>query len=209
MRSKGGFTMSTWFNSIMDGLKIYFLYAAPISFSIMVIIMIASKKINLVELVIKQLFVMYLCCVVELVFFPLPTMEEASQLSIQYQLIPLHFFADFMDDSFIRVSCQVIFKVVMMVPLGMFLEYCLGLDIRKALLISFAFTAFIEIGQLTGLFFMFKGSYRLFDVDDLMLNMLGALIGYFGIRRAESRLVPAITSFDRFFGKDSVLEYHM
>ncbi|MBR4724536.1 MAG: VanZ family protein [Lachnospiraceae bacterium] len=201
--------MSTWFNSIMDGLKIYFLYAAPISFSIMVIIMIASKKINLVELVIKQLFVMYLCCVVELVFFPLPTMEEASQLSIQYQLIPLHFIADFMDDSFIRVSCQVIFNVVMMVPLGMFLEYCLGLDIRKALLISFAFTAFIEIGQLTGLFFMFKGSYRLFDVDDLMLNMLGALIGYFGIRRAESRLVPAITSFDRFFGKDSVLEYHM
>ena len=209
MRSKGGFTMSTWFNSIMDGLKIYFLYAAPISFSIMVIIMIASKKINLVELVIKQLFVMYLCCVVELVFFPLPTMEEASQLSIQYQLIPLHFIADFMDDSFIRVSCQVIFNVVMMVPLGMFLEYCLGLDIRKALLISFAFTAFIEIGQLTGLFFIFKGSYRLFDVDDLMLNMLGALIGYFGIRRAESRFVPAITSFDRFIGKDSVLEYRL
>ncbi|MCR5767764.1 MAG: VanZ family protein [Lachnospiraceae bacterium] len=201
--------MSTWFNSIMDGLKIYFLYAAPISFSIMVIIMIASKKINLVELVIKQLFVMYLCCVAELVFFPLPTTEEASQLSIQYQLIPLHFIADFMDDSFIRVSCQVIFNVVMMVPLGMFLEYCLGLDIRKALLISFAFTAFIEIGQLTGLFFMFKGSYRLFDVDDLMLNMLGALIGYFGIRRAESRLVPAITSFDRFIGKDSVLEYRL
>ncbi|MCR5684954.1 MAG: VanZ family protein [Lachnospiraceae bacterium] len=201
--------MNTWLSSIMDGFKIYFVYAAPISLPVMVIMMIVSKKINLVELVIRQLFVMYVCCVIELVFFPLPTMEEASQLSIQYQLIPLHFIADFMDDSFIRVFCQVMFNVVMMVPLGMFLEYCLGLDIRKAILVSFAVTAFIEIGQLTGLFFIFKGSYRLFDVDDLMLNTLGSLLGYSGIRRAEGRFIPAITSYDRFIGKDSILEYRL
>ncbi len=209
MRNKGGLIMNTWLSSIMDGFKIYFVYAAPISLPVMVIMMIVSKKINLVELVIRQLFVMYVCCVIELVFFPLPTMEEASQLSIQYQLIPLHFIADFMDDSFIRVFCQVMFNVVMMVPLGMFLEYCLGLDIRKAILVSFAVTAFIEIGQLTGLFFIFKGSYRLFDVDDLMLNTLGSLLGYFGIRRAEGRFIPAITSYDRFIGKDSILEYRL
>ena len=91
------------------------------------------------------------------------------------------------------------------VPFGMFLEYCIGLDIRKTLLISFAFTAFIEIGQLTGLFFMFKGSYRLFDVDDLMCNTLGALVGYFMIRRAESRFIPSIKTYDRFVGSDGVI----
>ena len=42
---------------------------------------------------------------------------------------------------------------------------------------SLAFSAFIELGQLTGLFFMFRGSCRLCDVDDLMLNTLGGLLG--------------------------------
>ncbi|MCR5324051.1 MAG: VanZ family protein [Lachnospiraceae bacterium] len=198
--------MSTWISSIFEGFKIYFIYAAPITLPVMVIIMIASKRINLVELVIKQLFVMYLCCVAELVFFPLPTMEEASKLSLQYQLIPMHFIADLIDDSVIRVLCQVIFNVAMTVPFGMFLEYCLGLNIRKALLISFLFTAFIEIGQLTGLFFMFKGSYRLFDVDDLIFNTIGSLIGYFMIRRAEGGFIPSIGSYDRVIGKDIVFE---
>ena len=204
MKDKGVLIMSTWIESIIEGLKIYVNYGMPISLPILVIVMIVSRRVNLVELIVKQLFVMYLCCVVELVFFPLPTMEQAAGLSIKYQLIPLHFIADFVNDSFIRVTCQLVFNVIMTVPLGMFLEYCLGLNIKKTLVVSFAFSAFIEIGQLTGLFFIFKGSYRLFDVDDLMLNTLGALIGYLAIRRAENRLLPAMDSFERVFDADGV-----
>jgi len=196
--------MSTWFESIIKGLEIYVNYGLPITLPVMVIMMIASKRINLAELAVKQMFVLYIFCVIELVFFPLPTIEQAAGLSIQYQLIPLHFIADYMNDSFIRVTCQLVFNVIMTVPLGMFLEYCLGLNIKKTLVVSFAFSAFIEIGQLTGLFFIFKGSYRLFDVDDLMLNTLGALIGYLAIRRAENRLLPAMDSFERVFDADGV-----
>ena len=201
--------MSTWIGSIAEGLRIYANYGMPISLPVIVIIMIASKRVNLVELAVKQMFVMYLCCVVELVFFPLPTIEEAAGLSIQYQLIPMHFISDFMNDSFLRVLCQVMFNIIMTIPFGMFLEYCLGLDIKRALLISFAFTAFIEIGQLTGLFFLFKGSYRLFDVDDLMLNTFGALIGYLAIRKAENSLIPAIDRFDRTADPyDLIFQFH-
>ena len=198
--------MNTWLESIIEGLKIYLNYGFIITFPVMLIKMVASKRFNLMELVVKQLFVMYLCCVIWLVFFPLPTMEEAAGLSLQYQLIPFHFIADFMDDSFIRVLCQVMFNIVMTIPFGMFLEYCIGLDIRKTVLVSFAFTAFIELGQLTGLFFLFRGSYRLFDVDDLMLNTLGALIGYFAIRKAENHLIPAIIEFDRIVDVQSIIE---
>ena len=198
--------MNTWFGSIYEGLRIYVNYGFPVTFPIILIMMIISKRFNLMELLVKQLFVMYLCCVIELVFFPLPTMKEAAVLSVQYQLIPFHFIADFMHDSFIRVLCQVMFNIIMTIPFGMFLEYCIGLPIKKTILISFAFTAFIELGQLTGLFFMFKGSYRLFDVDDLMLNTLGALIGYFAIRTAENRLIPAIAVYDRKIEVQTILE---
>ena len=54
----------------------------------------------------------------------------------------------------------------------------------------------IEVGQLTGLFFLFQGSYRLFDVDDLLCNTLGGLIGYLMICKAR-RFLPAISNFDR------------
>ena len=210
MKDKEGLTMSTWIESISEGLRIYVNYGIPVTLPIMIIIMIVSKRFNPVELAVKQMFVLYLCCVVELVFFPLPMIEEASGLSIQYQLIPMHFISDFMNDSFFRVLRQVVFNVIMTIPFGMFLEYCIGLDIKRALLVSFSFTAFIEIGQLTGLFFVFNGSYRLFDVDDLMLNTLGALIGYLAIRRAENSLIPTIDRFDLIADSyDLISELHI
>ena len=176
--------MNTWFGSIAEGMRLYINIGLPFTFPVMIIMMAVSKRFNPVELMVKQLFVLYLFCVIELVFFPLPTAEAAAGLSYKYQLIPFHFVADFMEDSFVRVLCQILLNVVMTMPLGMFLEYCAGLSLKKTVAAGFAFSLFIELGQLTGLFFMFKGSYRLFDVDDLMLNTLGVVIGYLAIRRA-------------------------
>ena len=43
---------------------------------------------------------------------------------------------------------------------------------------------------------MFSGSYRLCDVDDLIANTLGGIIGYAVVKMAE-RVVPAIEAFDK------------
>ena len=51
----------------------------------------------------------------------------------------------------------------------------------KALLTGFAVTAFIECCQLC--------VGRAFDVDDLLLNTLGAMLGY-GLYRLLKKLVP-------------------
>ena len=50
------------------------------------------------------------------------------------------------------------------------------MNVKKVVLFSFGLSLLIEVGQLTGLFFLFQGSYRLFDVDDLLLNVSGALL---------------------------------
>ena len=195
--------MNTWFGSIAEGMRLYINYGLPLTFPVMIIMMAVSKRFNPVEFAVKQLFLLYLFCVIELVFFPLPTAEAAAGLSYRYQLIPFHFVADLMEDSFIRVMGQVLLNVVMTIPFGMFLEYCIGASLKKAVAAGFAFTMFIELGQLTGLFFLFKGSYRLFDVDDLMLNTLGTVIGYIAIRRA----MPPIEAFDMITeaaGKDGL-----
>ena len=48
---------------------------------------------------------------------------------------------------------------------------------RNVIILTFLLSLAIELAQLTGLFFIYPGSYRLFDVDDLMLNTLGGFAG--------------------------------
>ena len=38
---------------------------------------------------------------------------------------------------------------------------------------------FFEITQLTGLYFIYPRAYRLFDIDDLITNTIGGILGYF------------------------------
>lgn len=56
----------------------------------------------------------------------------------------------------------------------------------------------------TVLFFLFRGSYRLCDVDDLMLNTLGGLLGGELVRALEAHL-PPIDAFDRIPGSAGAL----
>ena len=104
---------------------------------------------------------------------------------------------------FDRTVLQVVCNILMLLPFGMYLRYVCGLDLGKIALASLAFSAFIELGQLTGLFFVFRGSYRLCDVDDLMLNTLGGLLGGELVHALEAYL-PPLDAFDRFPGSSAL-----
>lgn len=152
---------------------------------------VRARCFNWVRTVFGGLFLFYVLCVLALVFFPLPDAAQAARLSgHEIQLVPFQFVADFLRETplvlsdartylpalFDRTVLQVVCNILMLLPFGMYLRYVCGLDLGKVALVSLAFSAFIELGQLTGLFFMFRGSYRLCDVDDLMLNTLGGLL---------------------------------
>lgn len=141
-------------------------------------------------------------------------MPRAARLTTyDAQLVPFQFVADFLRETplvlsdphtylpalFDRTVLQVVLNILMLMPFGMYLRYVCGLDLGRVALVSLAFSAFIELGQLTGLFFMFRGSYRLCDVDDLMLNTLGGLLGGELVRALEAYL-PPLDTFDRFPG---------
>ena len=132
--------------------------------------------------------------------------------------MPFQFVADFLRETplvrsdartylpalFDRTVQQVVCNILMLMPFGMYLRYVCGLDLGRVALVSLAFSAFIELGQLTGLFFLFRGSYRLCDVDDLMLNTLGGLLGGELVRALEAHL-PPIDAFDRIPGSAGAL----
>ena len=63
-------------------------------------------------------------------------------------------------------------------PLGAFVALYFRKHVRFAIVAGLGLSFLIEIAQLTGLFHIYPCSYRLFDVDDLAMNTLGAALGY-------------------------------
>ncbi|RED00196.1 VanZ like protein [Microbacterium sp. AG157] len=77
------------------------------------------------------------------------------------------------------VVLQVALNVLLFAPLGFFLRVLGGRGILIAGLVGFATSGIIETTQLTGVWGLFPCAYRVFDVDDLIANTSGALIGSF------------------------------
>ena len=72
---------------------------------------------------------------------------------------------------------QLLLNVLLFVPLGFFLRVLGGRGVVTALVAGFALSAFVEATQLTGVWGIYPCAYRVFDVDDLLTNTLGALLG--------------------------------
>jgi glycopeptide antibiotics resistance protein len=72
---------------------------------------------------------------------------------------------------------QVVLNVLLFVPLGFFLRVLGGRGILVAGLVGLATTGLIETTQLTGVWGLYPCAYRVFDVDDLIANTSGALLG--------------------------------
>lgn len=75
------------------------------------------------------------------------------------------------------VVLQVALNVLLFVPLGFFLRVLGGRGILIAGLAGLAVSGVIETTQLTGVWGIFPCAYRVFDVDDLIANTSGALLG--------------------------------
>lgn len=140
------------------------------------------------------LFVYYLMCAYFLVILPLPDIETiTASYRDMMQLTPFQFVNDLMREWKLDVLnpktylyaltqpvfTQLVFNVFLTIPFGIFLRYFFNLSALKTLIATFFMSLFFEVSQLSGLFFIYSGPYRLFDIDDLILNTLGGTLGYF------------------------------
>ena len=75
------------------------------------------------------------------------------------------------------VVLQLVFNVVLFVPFGVILRRYWGRGIIFTTIAGALTSLLIETSQYTGLFGVYPCAYRVADVDDLILNTLGALIG--------------------------------
>lgn len=138
-------------------------------------------------------FIFYLLCAYFLVILPLPSREAVAQMTgPKYNLILGTSLKDFLSDTVLRLNnpstflpalkqsvfLEPAFNVLLFFPLGVYLRYYFKFDWKKTLVVAFFASLFVELTQLTGLYFIYPRPYRLFDVNDLFHNTLGGMIGY-------------------------------
>ena len=108
---------------------------------------------------------------------PRATRARASPTAFRLILDPLNFVRDIAEGG-VRAVFQLLFNIVLFVPLGFIARTLLKLKLPLMLALSFAATCLIETAQFTGLSGAYPFAYRTFDVDDLICNTLGSLIGW-------------------------------
>ena len=73
---------------------------------------------------------------------------------------------------------QLLFNILLTVPFGVYMRYYFKLDLKRTILFSFLLSLFYETSQLTALFGIYPGPYRLADVEDLICNTMGGAVGW-------------------------------
>lgn len=180
--------MSVWMESIKTGLEMYTVLAIPMAVIHSFVAFVMEGRVKFGKILFTQAFIAYMSCLFALVFLPLPDPSKAMEFTYKAQLIPFYFIADIIQNPVPAAVLVVIFNIVMTVPFGVFMHYYTKCSLKKVVVYGFLLSLFIELIQFTGIFFLLPGSYRLFDVDDLICNALGAGLGYMLVNSMEQSL---------------------
>ncbi len=144
---------------------------------------------------------LYACALLSFTTFPLPEDPEArcvETADIDYWQLQLGSSLGDMADAFAAsgasaltsgVVLQVAFNIVFFVPLGLLVAFWWKRGPLTALAVGFGTSLLIELSQGTALWGIYPCPYRLADVDDLVTNTSGALLGW-ALGAVLSRMVP-------------------
>lgn len=153
-------------------------------------------------------FALFLLCAWALVLVPFPDRDTiCSVRHVDAQLVPLRWVADTLREAgregtglaglvsngpfVVRV-----FNVALLLPLGVFLRRWWGASLGRTALVGLLLSLAFELTQWTGVWGIYPCAYRTFDVDDLMANTLGAVLGWL--------VAPAIVLVPRRAGAPAV-----
>lgn len=125
----------------------------------------------------KVLFGVYLICLIYLLFFAESMGRTYAERTYHYNLVPFREIKRFLVHretlGIMAVMLNLVGNIVAFVPYGLFLPIMFpkNRSLWRIALLTFDFSFAVEVIQLVGK----VGS---FDVDDLMLNTLGGILGY-------------------------------
>ncbi len=190
--------MEVYLESIKTAFLIFPLLAFLITIPYLLMQYHKYGSVPLIRSSIVYTFILYLLTAYFLVILPLPSKEEVLMMPTKApQLIPFAFLGDFIEAfkessgvlSFLNspIVYTTLFNIAITIPFGIYLRYYFKKKWYTTIIYTFLLSLYFEITQLTGLYGLYPKAYRLFDVDDLIINSLGGVLGYI--------ITPIVTIF--------------
>ncbi|MGC3992727.1 MAG: VanZ family protein [Propionicimonas sp.] len=168
------FGPSTWVALLVGGLL-----AAVAFVPVAVLLYRRAGRLRVLDLLILLAVAVYAVALWSYTLVPLP--ESESFTCVRANLRLFRFIEDIRADGHLflhnRALLQVVFNVVFFLPLGFLLRILLRRGVVVATLAGLILSLAIEFTQKTGIWGLYHCAYRVFDVDDLLLNTVGALLG--------------------------------
>ncbi len=149
--------------------------------------------IPLIRTIIVYTLILYLICAFFEVILPLPSRSEvASSSAPAMQMQPGNFLQmirktvdfDLHDRSTWKETLknkyvyQAILNFILLFPFGIYLRYYFRRGFFTAFILTALMSVFFEWTQLSGLYGWYAHAYRTFDVDDIILNTAGGMLGW-------------------------------
>ncbi len=200
-----------YIKSIQIALLVFPILAFFITLPYMIFSYRKYGSINKLRTLILYSFVLYLLTMYFLVILPLPDPDTVHTTYTQMlNLVPFTFVFDFLKESPFKITKPATwimsikdatfyvpaFNVLMLIPFGMYLRYYFKCSFKKTLLLTALLSLFFELTQLSGLYFLYPGPYRLADIDDIIQNTTGGCIGY-ALGALVMRLLPSRDKIDK------------
>ena len=186
--------MHVYADTFLTAVKLFPLVALLFTLPYLIVQYHRYGAILLLRTAVVYSFIFYLMCVALLTILPIPAdTSDAIRHQQQAEFIPFNSLREWAQKTgftlfdpstwvhaFVsRSSFYILANVVMMIPLGIYLRYYFGFSLGITAVTTFGLSLILELIQLTGLFGLFPVAYRMFDVDDILTNTLGGVLGFF------------------------------
>lgn len=139
------------------------------------------KKVCIKRMILTCVFIVYLTGVAAVTLFPIvyDSVVEYSESVTWYNFIPFKTISEALKNGITSTAItQIAGNIVLAIPFGIIVSLRFEkMQWRKKLLVALLFTLTIELSQML-IGFAVGNMYRNIDIDDVILNMLGACLGY-------------------------------
>jgi len=151
-----------------------------------------TRIINVIRCANFYLMIFFTLCAYFMTMLPFPAISDVAKMNSPcVQLIPFYCLYDFFANSGLVISdwktvipamksgilIGILFNVLMLMPSGFFVKRLYKLKEYELFLIGFCISLIFEFTQLSGLFGIYPRPYRIFDIDDLIQNTTGFMLG--------------------------------
>jgi len=204
VRSAGG-VYSRYLEPIGDGFLVFAGLALLLVVPYLVWLYRRQGRVDPRRVQVAAAFLLFLVCAWALVLLPFP--EESAAYCAQHtgkvQLVPFQWVADAVAEAqregtglrALLTNAPIVvrvFNLLLLLPLGVFLRRWWGRSLLATGLIALGLSLAFELTQVTAVWGLYPCPYRTFDVDDLIANTAGAMLGWWAA--PAFRIIPERTS---------------